>query len=48
MGGKTDLGEDFFGKSLCDLVDVGLNASLGQASLLSLCESLDVAIHGVL
>lgn len=42
------LSENFLGKSLGDLVDIGFNTSLCKTSLLSLGESLDVAIHGVL
>lgn len=46
--GRTNLGQDFLGKSLWDLENVGLNTGLLKASLLGLSELLDVAIHGVL
>lgn len=44
----TYLGEDLLWKSLGDLENVGFDASLCKTSLLSLGESLDVAIHRVL
>lgn len=44
----TCLGEDFLWKGLCNLVDIGLDANLLQASHLGLSELSDVAIEGVL
>jgi hypothetical protein len=46
--GRRYLGENVLGQGLCDLIDIGLDAGLGQASLLGFGEGLDVAVHGVL
>lgn len=45
---QTCLGENFFGQGLSDLVDVGLDTSFLQASLLSFSKLSDVAVQGVL
>jgi len=48
LGRGVHLGQDFLGKSLGDLEDVGLAASGLNALLLSLGQLLDVAVHRVL
>lgn len=37
-GGEGHLGQDFFWEGLCDLVDVGCDANLGETSLLGLSD----------
>ena len=40
--------EDFLGKRLCNLVDIGLDTSLLETFLLGLGQFCDMAIHGIL